>query len=105
MFKIQDLMSGNFSGYPEEIQEFMKRYTQILRETIMTELVDDMADKMLKDIDKSNEAFINVLTEILENGCKGFNEMSTQKLVNIYLERKNEEAFIRLIEKVNEKVE
>jgi hypothetical protein len=104
MFNIKDLMSGDFSAYSGEMREFMVKYTESLRENIKAELVEEMSNKMLKDIDKNNEIFINVLTEILENGCKGFKEMSTQKLVNLYLERKDEEAFIRLLEKVNEEV-
>jgi hypothetical protein len=105
VFKIQDLMTENFSAYPEETQEFMKKYTCELRETIITELVEDIGNRMLKDLEKSNEAFMNVLSEILENGCRGFKEMSTQKLINLYLERKDEMAFMRLIEKVNDNIE
>ncbi len=62
------------------------------------------ADKMLKDIDKSKDYFIDVLTEILENGCKGYNTMSTKALLNIYLNVKTEEDFINLIEKISNEV-
>lgn len=104
MIKIEELLSGNFSAYPEEIQKFMENYTERLRESIEEELVKDMADRMLRDIDKSNETFINILTEILNNGCKGFNKMSTQSLLNIYLEKKTEEDFFNLLKKLNEEV-
>jgi len=101
MFNIEDVLSENFSAYPEEAQEFMKSYNEKLREVIKEELIQDRADMMLKDIDKSNETFINILGEILENGCKGFNKMSTRSLVNIYLDKKDEVAFMGLLEKVN----
>jgi polyhydroxyalkanoate synthesis regulator protein len=104
MFNIKDLMIGDFSTYPEDAREFMIKYTERLRENIKTELVEEMANRMLKDIDKSNETFVNVLSEILENGCKGFNEMSTEKLINIYLDRKDQTAFMELLERVNEEV-
>lgn len=104
MIKIEELLSGDFSAYPEETQEFMKKYTERLRESIEEELVKDTADRMLKDIDKSNETFINILTDILNNGCKGFNKMSTQSLLNIYLEKKTEEDFFNLLKKLNEEV-
>lgn len=104
MIKIEELLSGDFSAYPEEIQKFMENYTERLRESIEEELVKDMADRMLRDIDKSNETFINILTEILNNGCKGFNKMSTQSLLNIYLEKKTEEDFFNLLKKLNEEV-
>ncbi|MBC8059651.1 MAG: hypothetical protein H7Y18_03195 [Clostridiaceae bacterium] len=104
MLKIEDIISGDFSAYPKETQELMTKYTEILRENIKAELINDRAVRMLKDIDKGNEIFINLLTELLENGSKGFNKMSTQALLNIYLESKGHEDFIKLLEKVNEEV-
>ena len=104
MMKIEDIMSGDFSAYPEETQIFMKEYTERLRECIKEELIEDIAHKMLKDIDKSKDYFMNVLTEILDNGYKGLSKMSTQLLIDTYLERKNEEDFFILLEKVNEQV-
>ena len=104
MMKIEDIMSGNFSEYPEEMQIFMKEYTEKLRENIKEELIKDIANKMLKDIDKSKDYFMNVLTDILDNGYKGLSKMSTQSLIDTYLERKNEKDFFLLLEKVNEQV-
>jgi len=104
MIKIEDVISGDFSAYPKETQELMTRYTEILVEHIKEELINDRATQMLKDIDKSNETFINILTEILENGSKGFNKMSTKTLLDIYLEKKGQDDFVNLLEKVNEEV-
>jgi len=101
---IQDIMSGNFSQYPEEAQVLMKEYTEKLREIIKEELIKDISYKMLKDIDKSKDYFMNVLTDILDNGYKGLNKLSTQALIDTYLERKNEEDFFILLERVNEQV-
>jgi len=102
--EIKDLISGDFSSYPEETQIFMRKYTEKLRENITEELIKDISSKMLKDIDKSKEYFMNVLTDILDNGYKGFSKLSTQTLIDTYLERKNEEDFFILLEKVNEQV-
>ena len=104
MLKIDDIISGDFSAYPKETQELMEKYTEILRERIKEELINDRANRMLKDIDKSNETFINILTEILENGSKGFNKMSTQALLNVYLENKTPDDFMKLLEGVEEEV-
>lgn len=101
MFKIEDILSGDFSSYPEDVQQYMINYTEKFREAIKEELTKDLSDRMLKDIDKSNETFMNILTEILYNGCKGFDKMSTRALLNIYLEKKSEEDFIRLLEKID----
>ena len=104
MMKIQDIMSGDFSAYPEETQIFMKEYTQKLREIVKEELIKDISCKMLKDIDKSKDYFINVLTDILDNGYKGLNKLTTQSLIDKYLVNKNQEDFLELLEKVNNQV-
>jgi len=102
--EIKDIMSGDFSEYPEETQIFMREYTEKLREIIKEELIKDISYKMLKDIDKSKDYFMNVLTDILDNGYKGLNKMSTQLLIDTYLERKTQEDFLILLEKVNDQV-
>ncbi|MBU3216245.1 hypothetical protein [Clostridium estertheticum] len=104
MMEIQDIMSGNFSQYPEETQIFMKEYTEKLRENIKEELIKDISSKMLNNIDKSKDYFMNVLTDILDNGYKGLNKLSTQSLIDMYLERKNQNDFLILLEKVNEQI-
>ncbi|MEK6265092.1 MAG: hypothetical protein N2B06_10065 [Clostridium sp.] len=102
--KIEDIMSGDFSDYPEETQIFMKEYTEKLRENIKDEIIKDISHKMLVDIDKSKDYFINVLTDILDNGYKGLNKMSTHSLIDKNLECKNEEDILALLERVNEQV-
>lgn len=104
MMKIQDIISGDFSAYPEETQIFMKEYTEKLRENIKEELINDISYKMLKDIDTSKDYFMKVLTDLLDNGYKGLSKLSTQSLIDTYLERKNEEDFFILLEKVNQQV-
>jgi len=101
---MQEIMSGDFSAYPEETQIFMKEYTEKLRENLKEELIQDISYKMLKDIDKSKDYFMNVLTDILDNGYKGLSKMTTQALIDTYLERKNQEDFFALLEKINEQV-
>lgn len=100
MFKLEDLMSGDFSSYPEEMQQYMKGFTEKLRELVIEELINDKADKIMKNLDKSKDYLIDVLSSILENGHKGYLNMSTRTLINLYLETKNEENFINLLEKV-----
>jgi hypothetical protein len=104
VFKIEHILSGDFSAYSREDQVYMEKYNERLRDYIIEELINDTAEKMLKDIDKSKDYFIEVLTDILNNGCKGFYKMSTRTLLNIYLERRKQEDFIRLLEKVSEEV-
>jgi hypothetical protein len=104
MFNINDILSEDFSKYPEEVQKFMQNYSEVLREKLKEALRGDLADKMLKDIDKSNETFMTILAQILDNGCKGFNKMSTRTLLNMFLEKKSQEDFINLLEEVNKEI-
>lgn len=105
MVKIEEILCGDFSAYPEETQIYMKNYTEKLMKYMKEELIQDKADRMLKDIDKSKDYFIDVLTQILENGCKGYNTMSSRSLLNIYLNTKSQEDFINLLEKVSNEME
>lgn len=100
MFKIEDILSGNFSSYPEETQEYLKKYTEELREAIKGELIEIFADIMVKNADKNNETFMDILTQMLSNGFKGYNKMSTRALLNIYLEKKSQENFMKLLENI-----
>lgn len=102
LFKFQDIISDNYSKYPEEMQEYMKKYSELLRDKIKEELIRNKTDKMLKNIDKNNETFISVLSEILENGTKGYNKMSTKTLIDMYLDIKSPEEFSAILETITE---
>lgn len=100
MFNIEDLMSGDFSAYPKEAQQYMKEFSELLRKKIKDVLIEDKRKEILKNITESNNDIMDILSEILENGHKGYSNMSTRTLLNIYLEKKSEEDFIALLESV-----
>ena len=102
LFKFEDIISGNYSQYPEEMQKYMKNYSELLREKIKDELIKNKTDMILKSIDKSNETFVAVLSEILENGTKGYNKMSTKTLIDMYLDVKSPEEFSVILESLTE---
>ena len=99
MLNIEDLMSGDFSAYPEEARHYLESFTEKLKECIKEELIAHTTDKILKSIEGGREEYKTILTEILENGHKGYNNMSMRNLLNLYLEKKNEEDFMKLLEK------
>lgn len=104
MLNFEDIICGNYSKYPEEIQNYMKNYSQLLREKIKAELIKSKADMLLNSIDNSNEAFMSILTEILENGTKGYNNMSTKTLIDMYLNIKTHEEFVAILESINDEI-
>lgn len=99
MLNIEDLMSGDFSAYPEEVRSYLESFSERLKECLIEELVSHITNKILKSIEGGREEYMTILTEMLENGHKGYNNMSMRNLLNIYLEKKNEEDFLKLLEK------
>ncbi|HEY5561039.1 MAG TPA: hypothetical protein VIK72_04640 [Clostridiaceae bacterium] len=100
MLDINDIISGDFSRYPEETQAYLRNYNNILREQIKEELIKERADSLIKGLDKNNETFMELISDILENGVKGLNKMTTEVLLNIYLEKKGYENFIKLLSNI-----
>ncbi|WP_027624292.1 hypothetical protein [Clostridium lundense] len=104
MFNIEDLLDEDFSVYPEEVRAYMENFSYNLRETLKEELVEYIGNEMLKDIEINKENFMIKLGSILNNGHKGYNNMSTKVLVDLYLDVKKQEDFIALLEKVSNEV-
>lgn len=105
MFKIEDLLCENFSSYPEEVRDYLERFSNNLKEVLKEELINHIAEDMLSNIENSKEEFIVKLSIILNNGHKGYNNMSTKALLDLYLEVKREEDFVNLLDKVNKDLE
>lgn len=101
LIRIEDILSGDFSAYPEEAREYMENFAEKFREKIKNELIEYMADKMLDNFDKGREYFVNVLGDLLNNGFKGYDKMSTAVLLDIYLENKGEEELFKLLENID----
>ncbi|NLM34359.1 MAG: hypothetical protein GX206_02885 [Clostridiales bacterium] len=104
MLNIGDLMEGNFSAYPEEAQEYLRNFTEKLRESLIEELIQDTYNKIMDSIADGREEYKTILTEILAKGHKGYENMTNRALLNIYLERKNEVDFMNLLEKVEKQL-
>ncbi|SCN24502.1 hypothetical protein N3C_1837 [Clostridium sp. N3C] len=100
MLNIGDLMEGDFFAYPEEVQEYLRSYTEKLRDVLIEELIQDTYNKIMKSLEEGREEYKSILTEILAKGHKGYENMNNRALLNLYLERKNEVDFMKLLEKV-----
>lgn len=101
MFKIEDLLYNNFSAYPEEIREYLERFSDNLREALKEELINCITEEMLANAKENEENFKIQLSNILNNGYKGYNTMSTKALLDLYLEFKKEVDFTNLLERVS----
>lgn len=104
MFNIEDILSEDYSHYPEDAKEYLKKFNESLREAIKEELKEDKIKGVKENMAEDKDYLVDVLEEIFENGFKGYNNMSTRALVNTYLSHKEQKDFINLIEKVSNKL-
>ncbi|KAJ53007.1 undecaprenyl pyrophosphate synthase [Clostridium tetanomorphum] len=104
MFNIEDLLAEDFAAYPEEVRVYLENFSYNLREALKEELVEHIGNEMLKDIEMSKDNFMMKLTSILNYGHKGYNNMTTKALLDLYLEIKQQKDFISLLDKVSNEV-
>ncbi|NOH16966.1 hypothetical protein [Clostridium cochlearium] len=104
MFKIEDLLNNNFSSYPNEIRDYLESFSNNLREALKEELINCTVEKMLTNAKENEQVFKMQLINILNNGLKGYNSMSTKALLDLYLEIKNQKEFMELLEDVSKKL-
>lgn len=104
MLSVENLMKEDLSAYSKEEQIYLKKFREELVIQIKEALIQDIADKMQKSIQEHSEDFMIMLRNLLGFGHKGYENMSPMALLNLYLEVKNEEDFIVLVEKVSENI-
>ena len=94
------LLNNDTDGMSDEELKYATEFNEKLKEKIIDELVKYEAEMLIKKLNRDKEEFIDSLGQILTNGSKGFNKMTLQILVNIYLDKKSDEEFVRLIENI-----
>lgn len=101
MTDIFGLLNTNLDNLNEEERRYVEEFTDKLKENIIEELVEVEAARMIKIAKQDREKFVEDLGQILMQGCKGFNKMPIQLLINIYLEKKTDVEFMNLLEKIH----
>lgn len=100
---IFDLLNNNNNNKDSlsiEEAEYAKRFDDLLREKVIDELVEFECNKLIEDMVNNKELFINKIEQIFINGKKGYKDMPTKTLIDIYIDKKNEGDFIYLIESI-----
>lgn len=100
MIDLNKLISGDISNYSEEEVLYIKEFRSILRDVLIDEIVRNKIFKFENEIKNNKNKFAEEISSIIINGIKGLNDMTTEVILNIYLEDNNQENFIALIEKV-----
>lgn len=104
MFNINELIDGDISKYDEETRLYIDAFREKLRENIKEALVDDMAEKMIDALNIDKEEFRSILETLLENKNKGLNNLPLRTLLDMYITKKGQENFVKLIEKTSEEL-
>lgn len=104
MFNINELIDGDISKYDEDTRFYIGSFREKLRENIKKALVDDMAEKMIDALNSDKEEFRSILETLLENKNKGLNNLPLRTLLDMYITKKGQENFIKLIEKTSEEL-
>lgn len=104
MFNINELIDGDISKYDEETRLYIDTLREKLRENIKEALVDDMAEKMIDALNSDKEEFRSILETLLENKNKGLNNLPLRTILDMYITKKGQENFVKLIEKTSEEL-
>ncbi len=98
IFKI---LNNDTSGLTDEEKAFAERFNNNFREKIMDELVEYEINEFIKDLKSDKETFKEKIENIFINGKKGYKDMPTKTLIDIYLSKMNEGDFVNLIESIS----
>lgn len=104
MINILKVLEGDYSSYSHKDKEYMINFSEKLKESIKKELVLERAEKLIEDLNESKAQFIIDLEDLFEEGFEGFKTMSIKTLLDIYLEKRSDEEFINLIEKIGSEI-
>ena len=88
---IFDLLNNNKDSLSIEEAEYAKRFDDLLREKVIDELVEFECNKLIEDMVNNKELFINKIEQIFINGKKGYKDMPTKTLIDIYIDKKMRE--------------
>lgn len=104
MFNINELIDGDLSKYDEDTRFYIESFREKLKENIKKALVDDMSEKMIVALNSDKEEFKSILKTLLENKSKGLNNIPLRSLLDMYITKKGQENFVKLIEKTSEEL-
>lgn len=94
---ILNLLQGNTEGLSEEEKVQVAEFSENLKDSLIEELVLFKQQHFFKIAKEDKEQFEDELRSLFIFGIKGYNKMSLELLINIYLEEVGNESFVNLI--------
>ncbi|MBE6049120.1 MAG: hypothetical protein E7214_00270 [Clostridium sp.] len=97
---IINLLHGNTEGLSEEEKAAVEEFSENLKEALIEELVIAKEQHFIKTLQDDKEKFKEDIRSVLVFGNKGYNNMSLELLINIFLEEIGDEKFVKLINEI-----
>lgn len=94
---ISNLLQGNTEGLSEEEKVQVEAFSENLKDSLIEELVLSKQQHFLKIAKEDKEQFEDELRSLFIFGIKGYNKMSLELLINIYLKEIGNKSFVNLI--------
>lgn len=93
-----DIMNKDIKELSEEEKAKADEFNERLKDKIIDELVDYESEELIKKLNSDKEFFIDSIYNLLVNGAKGLKNLNIKQLIEIYLNKKTQEEFIKLVE-------
>lgn len=91
------ILNNDLDGLTEEEKGFAEEFNNRLKKDIIDELVKYDTDKFISTYNNSISDYYDMISQLMNNGIKGYKYMNLKQLIDIYLSKKSDEDFINLI--------
>lgn len=91
------ILNNDLDGMSEEEKKYASDFSEKLKEKIIEDLVEVEEEKIINLIKENKEGFKDLIYSIYSEGIKGYNNMTMQLLINIYIDKCGDEKLITLI--------
>lgn len=98
---ILKILNDDLMGLTEEEKIYAVDFREKLREKLIDDLVRFEAESLIEKLSRSKESFVDSIDNIFTNGVKGYNTLTMQLLISIYLDKIGEKSFFDAIEVIN----
>lgn len=95
------ILNNDLDGLNEEEKAYAEEFNSKLRNSITNDLIVYEGEMLAEKLKRNKEDYYEALGELLINGIKGYKNLSMKQLIDIYLTKKNDEDFIKLIQELS----
>lgn len=101
---LSKLLNNDINKIPVEEHEYAEKFNQTLRQELLEEFINDKVRNLKEAFIEDNDEFRAIIEEMIVNGCKPLKDLTTKQMLDLYLQKCGEEEFIKVMERVTEKI-